>query len=70
MPVDIGTRVRLRVFLDHSCLELFVNDESYLVSRIYPSRSDSLGIVPFGSGQVRLRSLDIWEMEDIWADRR
>jgi beta-fructofuranosidase len=67
MPVDMDHRVSLRVYLDHSIIELFVNDESYLVSRIYPSRNDSLGIAAFGEGQVNLSKLDIWEMENIWT---
>ena len=66
MPVDIDTRVSLHVFLDHSIIELFINDESYLVSRIYPSRPDSLGIAAFGEGQVSLKTLDIWELGNIW----
>jgi beta-fructofuranosidase len=66
MPVELSTRVNLRVFLDHSIIEIFVNDESYLVSRIYPSGCDSLGIAASGEGQVSLVSLDIWEIESIW----
>jgi beta-fructofuranosidase len=66
MPVELGTRVNLRIFLDHSIIEIFVNDESYLVSRIYPSSCDSLKLAAFGEGQVNLVFMDIWKMESIW----
>jgi beta-fructofuranosidase len=66
MPVEVDTLVNLRVFLDHSIIELFVNDESYLVSRIYPASCDNLKLTAFGEGQVNLVSIDVWEMESIW----
>ncbi len=66
MPVEVGERVTLHVFLDHSILEVFINAERYLVSRIYPSLEDSLGAAVFGNGQVKLTSLDVWELNSIW----
>ncbi|MGQ0602362.1 MAG: GH32 C-terminal domain-containing protein [Anaerolineales bacterium] len=47
-------------------MELFVNEQIYLVSRIYPTRSDSLGVGVFAEGQVKVPSLDMWEMKSIW----
>lgn len=63
-PVEIGGKVSVRVFLDHSIIEVFVNGQ-YLVSRIYPSRKDSLGIDVFAEGEVKIPSVDIWEMKSI-----
>jgi len=66
LPVEIGEKLSVHIFLDHSIVEVFVNDQSYLVSRIYPSRSDSLGVGIFAEGHVKIPSLDIWEMKSIW----
>jgi hypothetical protein len=58
--------VSVRVFLDHSITEVFVIDQYYLVTRIYPSRIDSLGVGVFTDGDASVPSLDVWEMISIW----
>jgi beta-fructofuranosidase len=62
-----GERLKLHVFLDHSVIEVFANERACLTSRIYPSRSDSLGVDVFAQGrEAKLRSLDVWELKSIW----
>jgi beta-fructofuranosidase len=64
-PVEYGETISLRVYLDHSILEVFVNDQSYLVSRIYPTLASSLGVGIFGN--INAARLEIWELGSIWA---
>lgn len=60
--------LKLRVFLDRSILEVFVNDYTSLVQRIYPTRSDSVGMKLTAShGPTRIACLDIWKMREINA---
>ena len=49
-------------------IEVFINDGAHtLASRIYPTRSDSLGMGLYSrGGEVQLISLDVWEMASIW----
>ena len=62
-----GKPVRLHIFLDKSVVEVFVNGRTTLSSRIYPTRSDSLGLHLFSQqGRVHVSSLDIWQMKSIW----
>jgi sucrose-6-phosphate hydrolase SacC (GH32 family) len=62
--------LKLHVFLDASVIEIFANNRACLTSRIYPSRSDSLGIGMFArGGQARLKALDVWEMRPISSNR-
>jgi beta-fructofuranosidase len=62
--------LKLRVFLDASVIEIFANDRACLTSRVYPSRSDSLGLGLFARGdKVLLKALDVWEMRPISPDR-
>jgi beta-fructofuranosidase len=62
--------LKLRVFLDASVIEIFANDRACLTSRIYPTRSDSLGIGVFArGGNANLKTLDVWEMQPISANR-
>src|SRR5919202_458620 len=63
--VDLGEseRLKLNVFLDGSVVEVFANGRSCLTERIYPTRSDSLGLGLLArGGRARLSALDIWEM--------
>ena len=62
--------LKLHIFLDASVIEIFANDRTCLTSRIYPSRSDSLGLGTFARGdKARLKALDVWEMRPISPDR-
>lgn len=57
---------KLRVFLDRSIVEVFVNGRQCLALRVYPSRVDSLGVSLRAQGQpAELRSLDAWKMKSI-----
>jgi len=58
-------RLRLRLFLDRSILEIFANDRLCLTQRLYPTRADSLGVRLFaGSIPVLVHSIDVWKMGD------
>lgn len=58
-----GEPIRLRVFLDRSMLEVFVNGRQCITQRIYPTRPDSMGVKAFAKdGEATLRSLHVWEM--------
>lgn len=57
----------LRVFVDKSVVEVFVNGKQCLAVRVYPDRSDSLGVSLRAQGQnAELISLDAWHMQDIY----
>ena len=62
-----GENLRLRVFVDKSVVEVFINERLYMALRVYPGREDSLGISLQAQGQEAvLKSLDCWELEPIW----
>ncbi len=58
-----GERLILRIFLDRSILEVFANSRQCVTQRIYPTRSDSLGVSLFArGGAVRILSLQAWSL--------
>ncbi|MCZ6680183.1 MAG: glycoside hydrolase family 32 protein, partial [Candidatus Poribacteria bacterium] len=64
-PFDLtaGESLRLHIFLDRSVLEVFANGRQCVTQRIYPSRSDSLGVALFSrSGSVNVKSVEAWDM--------
>ena len=65
--VSPGERLRLRVFVDCSVIEVYANDHACVTSRVYPSRSDSTGVSVTARGQARISSIDIWRLRSIWA---
>lgn len=78
-PVPVGDdgRVRLRILLDHSVLEVFANGRA-LTARVYPTLPDAdraALTVPPASGAddggpgVRVERFDGWRMADAWPGR-
>ncbi len=59
--------LKLRIFIDRSIVEVFANGKQYLAMRVYPDRSDSLGVSIRAQGQdAVLNKLDAWQMKAIW----
>lgn len=57
----------LRIFIDRSVVEVFVNDRQCLATRVYPERPDSTGVSIRAQGDdARLLSLDAWQMKSIY----
>ncbi|MBM3834293.1 MAG: glycoside hydrolase family 32 protein [Verrucomicrobia bacterium] len=60
-------RVRLRLFLDTSSLEVFANDgESVVTDLILPNASERR-IELFSSGELpKVKTLEVWELRSVW----
>jgi len=62
-------KLRLRIFLDRSVMEVFANNRACLTSRIYPAKTDSLGVAVFAEGGVgKLTSMYAWHVRTIWNE--
>ncbi|WP_299538089.1 GH32 C-terminal domain-containing protein [uncultured Streptomyces sp.] len=63
-----GGRLKLRVLLDRSMLEAYVNGGSSLTSRVYPTREDATGLrLTAEGGSAHVVSLDVWRMNGAWG---
>jgi len=70
-PVDIepDEDLTLRVFIDRSVVEVFVNGRQCVAVRVYPEREDSTGVSFRSQGQdAKLTSLDAWQMKSIYGN--
>ncbi|MHC4074727.1 MAG: GH32 C-terminal domain-containing protein [Planctomycetota bacterium] len=66
--LDQNEPLRLRVFVDKSVVEVFVNGRQCVAMRIYPGRADSVGVSLRCQGQAAvLNSLDAWQMKNIYV---
>ena len=62
-----GEPLKLRVFIDKSVIEVFVNGRQCVVLRVYPGRADSLGVSVLAQGQdAALIQFDAWQMKSIF----
>jgi beta-fructofuranosidase len=69
-PVFLGADepLTLRVFVDKSVVEVFVNGKQCVAMRVYPGREDSIGVSLRSQGQeCRLISLDAWQMSNVYT---
>jgi beta-fructofuranosidase len=63
-----GEPLKLRVFVDRSVVEVFVNGNQCIAMRVYPEREDSLGVSLRAQGRdAKLKSLDAWQMDNIYT---
>lgn len=69
-PVGDDGSVDLRVVVDHSALEVFVNGRA-LTARIYPTREDALRMsLRAVAGDAELRGATAWAVRDSWSGPR
>ena len=65
--IGAGEPVKLRVFLDRSLLEIFVNGQS--MTGVFSCNPDDVGLDLFSEGgDATLVSLDAWKMKSIWPE--
>jgi sucrose-6-phosphate hydrolase SacC (GH32 family) len=58
-----GGRLHLRLLLDRSMLEAYVNGTNSLTSRVYPTRKDATGLrLTAEGGTAQVLELDVWQM--------
>ena len=67
VQLDKGEPFTLRVFIDRSVVEVFVNGRQFLACRVYPGRADSVGVSLRAQGcEAELRSLEAWRMRSLY----
>ena len=67
--IEPGEPLHLRIFVDRSVVEVFVNDRQCLALRVYPGRADSTGVALLARGQeAELLSLDCWQMRSVYEE--
>ena len=58
-----GEPLKLRVFVDKSVVEVYANDRQAIGRRVYPTRTDSLGVTLFTTGgTAQFKTAKAWEI--------
>lgn len=58
-----GENLKLQIYLDRSMVEAYANELKSLTTRVYPSRTDALGMQIWGDGTLTVKSMEVWEMK-------
>ncbi len=67
--LDPDETLKLRVFIDRSVVEVFVNGKQCVAVRVYPSLEESVSVSLRSQGQEsELISLDSWQMKSIYSE--
>jgi beta-fructofuranosidase len=68
IEIKKGQKLKLHIFVDHSVIEVFANEQACISTRIYPTREDSVNVSVFALNEdsVMLNQLVIWKMNSIW----
>ena len=65
--LEQNENIKLRIFIDKSVVEVFVNGKQCVAMRVYPGREDSMGVSILSHGQeAELVSLEAWQMKNIY----
>jgi beta-fructofuranosidase len=67
--VELGAKepLKVRVFIDRSIVEVFINGRQCVSARMYPENDDSIGVSLRAQGKdAKLKSLDAWQMKSIY----
>ncbi|MDE5846569.1 MAG: GH32 C-terminal domain-containing protein [Muribaculaceae bacterium] len=71
-----GESLKINVFIDHSILDIFINDRWATSIRVFPTNADADGIEAFADSTVKVAELKAWTLdasrgnavESVWND--
>ena len=62
----VDNKLKLRIFVDTSSVEIFVNDgEAAISSRIYPDKN-AVGVKFFSDGETKIEQLDFYKLKSVY----
>jgi len=62
LDLEEGEDLVLRIFMDRSVLEVFINKKLCLTHRVYPTRDDHKVFIYSRNGALKVKGFDAWEM--------
>ena len=66
--LSAGDTLKLQVFIDHSILDIFVNDKWAESVRVFPTESDATGIEVFADGSTYVNSVEAYILDESGSD--
>lgn len=60
--IKAGQELKVNIFIDHSILDIFINDKYATSIRVFPTATDANGIEAFAMGDVTVKSMQAWTL--------
>ena len=57
-----GAELKLNVFIDHSIVDIFINDRWATSIRVFPTDADASGISAYAAGNVKVKEMRAWTL--------
>lgn len=62
--IQAGDVVKINAFIDHSIMDVFINDTWAFSMRVFPTDADAVGIEAFSEGTTHVNALDAWTLDE------
>lgn len=59
----VGDKVKLNIFIDHSILDIFINDKWATSIRVFPTDANANGIEAFGGASTKVVDMKAWVLD-------
>ncbi len=63
-PLSVGDEMKLTVYVDHSIVDIFVNDNYAASVRVFPQDENATGVTAFCDGEVEVKSLGAYVLDE------
>lgn len=61
-PIE-GSELKINMFIDHSIIDIFVNDRWATSIRVFPTDADADALEVFADSAVKVKSLEAWSLD-------
>ena len=58
----LGEELKLNVFVDHSIIDIFVNDKYATSIRVFPTEAEATSVEAFANASVKVKELKAWNL--------
>ncbi len=59
----VGETLKMNIFLDHSIVDIFINDRYATSIRVFPTEADANGIEAYADSTIKVTDLKAWTLE-------
>ncbi|MDE7427039.1 MAG: GH32 C-terminal domain-containing protein [Muribaculaceae bacterium] len=61
---SVGSDIKINVFVDHSIIDIFVNDKWATSIRVFPTENDADGVEAFSVATTKVKELKAWNLDE------
>lgn len=59
-----GDIIKINAFIDHSIIDIFINDKWACSVRVFPTNVDAINVEAFSMGETEVRQVNAWNLDE------